>query len=205
MRVLVAIALLASTRVASAELPWTVDVGVRGAGSIAVGDDPMQRSGAVPSMTIRAQRSLGAAFIGANLAAGFRVYVGQHEASLSVGVAHELRSGRCVRVDFARDVDADPECDASIELLGGIDAGVGILHYDAPPELSSSSNAVLYWGPLARARVALRAMWPMPTGKQLGFTIGAGVATVSARYTSTATGTGVRLEPELDIAGVIGF
>lgn len=204
MRVLVALA-VATSRVASAEPPWTVDVGIRGAASIAVADDPVDRSGAVPSLTIRAQRTLGPFFVGANLAAGFPVYVGQHEASLSLGLARTLRESRCTRTDFDPGADVEQDCDARLALLGGIDAGVAFLYYDAPPELSASSDAVLYWGPLARARAAFRATWPTPNGKELGVMIGAGVAVVSARYMSTASGTGVRLEPEVDIAGVIVF
>jgi hypothetical protein len=165
----------------------------------------MSRSGAVPSLTIRAERTVGPIFLGANLAAGFPAYVGQHEASFSLGIARLLRSGGCLRADFAEDANASADCDARLALLGGIDAGIAILHYDAPPELSADSDAVLYWGPLVRGRVAFRATWPTPSGKEIGVTVGGGVAVVSARYITTASGDGVRLEPELDIAGIIGF
>ena len=201
MRMACLLVLVATTRIASADAPWAVDLGLRGTGSIAVDDAPMSRSGAAPSIVARIQRTLGPVFVGANLAAGLPAYVGEHEASLSAGLAHTVRDGRCIR-----DLDDDSEqCDARLVVMGGVDAGVALFFYDAPPELSASSDAVFYWGPLARARAAFRATWPTPNGQQLGVTIGVGVAAVSARYMTTATGTGVRIEPSVDIAGVIGF
>jgi hypothetical protein len=193
-RAIIVLAVMFSTQFASAE-SWNIDLGFRGAGTIAVGDTPMSRSGAVPSLTVRAQRSFGTIFVGANLAAGFPVYVGQHEASLSIGVARVVRDRHCV----------EDRCDARLTVLGGVDAGITILHYDAPPDLPASSDALLYWGPLARARAAFRATWPTPSGKEIGITVGAGLAAVSARYMSTASGDGLRVEPELDVAGVVGF
>jgi hypothetical protein len=182
-------------------LPWSIELGVRGAASFAVDENPMSRTGAVPSMVIRVQRDVGPVYIGANLAGGLPAYLGQHEASLSLGLSHAVRDGRCIRADL----DADEQCDARLVLLGGIDAGITLFHFDAPPELSSDSDALLYWGPLGRARVAFRATWTTPTGKEIGVTVGAGVAAVWARYMTTATGSGVRVEPELDMACTIGF
>jgi hypothetical protein len=206
MRALVALAVLPAATAHAESLPWHVDVGLRGAATLAVGDEAMSRSGVVPSLTIRAQRTLGAVYVGANLAAGFPVYAGQHEASLSIGVVRTLRAGHCRR--GALDPDGsfgDLDCDAQLDLLAGVDAGVALLHFDAPPELSSTDDALLYWGPLGRARAAVRATWATPTGKQLGVTAGVNFAVTSAHYMTTATGTGVRLEPSLDVAGVIGF
>ncbi len=201
MRIAYVLVLVASTRIASADAPWAVDVGVRGIGSIAVDDAAMSRSGAAPSIVARIQRTLGPVFIGANLAAGLPAYLGEHEASVAIGLAHTLREGRCIR-----DLDSDNEqCDARLVLLGGVDAGVALFFYDAPPELSASSDAVFYWGPLARARAAFRATWPTPNGQQIGVTVGVGVAAVSARYMTTASGSGVRIEPGVDVAGVIAF
>ncbi len=109
--------------------------------------------------------------------------------------------GRCMRAAL----DADVHCDARVVLLGGIDTGVALVAYDAPPELSSTDDALLYWGPLGRARVAVRASWPTPSGNELGVTVGAGLAITSAHYMTTASGTGLRLEPELDVSAAIGF
>jgi hypothetical protein len=208
MRALVALAVLPVAAHAES-LPWHVDVGIRGAATLAVGDEAMSRSGVVPSLTIRAQRTLGPVYVGANLAAGFPVYAGQHEVSLSVGVARTLRAGHCRRgaldPDSGDGTFGDLDCDAQIDLLGGVDAGITLLHFDAPPELSATDDALLYWGPLGRARAAVRATWATPTGKQLGVTAGVNFAVTSAHYMTTATGTGVRLEPSLDVAGVIGF
>ncbi|MFN0252927.1 MAG: hypothetical protein ACKV2T_38995 [Kofleriaceae bacterium] len=209
MRVLVALAVLPVATAHADTLPWHVELGLRGTASLAVGDEAVSRSGVVPSLTIRTQRSFGGLFVGANLAAGLPAYAGQHEASLSVGHAWTLREGDCRRGPLDPDSDdgtfGDLDCDAQVDFLGGVDAGVVLLHFDAPPELSATDDALLYWGPLARARAAVRATWSTPAGKQLGVTAGLNLAVTSAHYMTTATGTGLRLEPSLDVAAAIGF
>jgi hypothetical protein len=196
MRALVVLVLVASTRIAVADRAF--ELGIRGAGSLSIDEG---RNGVAPSVFLRAQRRLGVAYLGINVVGGLPAYFSQLEASIAAGFVHTIREGRCVRADL----DADEQCDARLLFLGGIDAGIAMFYFDAPPEMSSTSDGLVYWGPLVRARGAFRATWPTPSGKQLGFTIGAGVAFARAYYLSDATGDDVRIEPEIDIAGVIVY
>jgi hypothetical protein len=105
MRAAALLVLVASTRVATADaLPWAVDVGLRGTGSIAVAEEP----------------------------------------------------------------DADEQCDARFVLSGGIDAGIALFHFDAPPELSASSDALLYWGPSRALAPHSARRGPHRTGSRSG-------------------------------------
>lgn len=180
---------------------WSVEVDLRGTGSVAIGAGAISRAGAVPSLGVRTRRAFDRVHVGANLAAGFPAWYGQHELSLTAELVHTVREARCSRSTL----EAAVECDARLDLSGGIDGGIAMLYFDAPPELSSSSNAVVYWGPLGRARVALRATWPMANETEIGVSIGGGLALASAHYTDPTPARGVRLEPTLEIGGVVGF
>jgi hypothetical protein len=94
----------------------------------------------------------------------------------------------------------EPRCrGARIALSAGADLGIGMLFFDAPPETAPSSDALLYAGPRGRLRTRLSILYPTPNGKLIGWAIGAGVAATRAHYMSTAEGTGLRIEPSLEI------
>lgn len=184
------VALAAAATPASADdSTWRLDLGVRGAGSVELDSAPsMDRGGVVPTVSIRAQRRFGSVLVGGYLGAGMPAWYGQHELSGSIDFERVLR---------APDEETDT---ARLSLTAGLDAGVAMLFYDAPPELSASSDALMYWGPLARARLQLHALWPTPIGKLVGVVVGVGVAASRSHYISTASGTGVRLEPGVEVA-----
>lgn len=165
--------------------PWRIDAGLRGTSTLAVGDEPNAREGIVPSVTVRVARRLRSApstHLGVAVAAGAPAYYGRHE--LAVMVDRELVLGEVPRVSLSL----------------GVDAGVGMTFADAPPELPATSDALLYWGGFVRALAALRIEWETPNGKLVGVAIGGGAGASEARYLTTATGRGLRVEPILDVA-----
>src|SRR5690349_21031040 len=137
---MVAVGLAASSAAADS---WRIDTSLRAAGSVELDDGaPRDRSAVVPSLAIRAERKLGhRVYVGGFLAAGMPAYFGQHELAVSADVEQVLREQPCVELDA---------CDARISLTFGGDLGVAMVLYDAPPETPASSDALLYWGPLAR-------------------------------------------------------
>jgi len=174
---------------------WLVDLSMRGAGSVELeADAPMNRRAVVPSMAVRLERRLGPLHVGGVIGAGLPAYYGQHELALAADVERVVRDRRCGAWS-----DDDPCTAARVVLAAGIDLGLGLLFYDAPPETASGSDAVLYWGPLGRARAQLRVLWPTPNGKELGVVVGVDLSVSSSHYMSTATGTGTRLEPGLEL------
>ncbi len=166
---------------ARAEPSWRVDLTARGIGSVELDSGAMQpRDGLVPALGVRAMRRVGAVQLGGTIGGGFPAYYGKSDAALSIDYMHAIRGER-------------------VQLATGFDAGVGLLYFDAPPETPAGSNALIYWGPLARARVQLHVLDVLPNGRAIGLVAGANVAITSARYMSPGDGTGLRLEPELEI------
>jgi len=172
---------------------WRLDLGVRGAGTVELATASPDRVGVVPSVGVRVEHRLGPVFVGGAIAAGFPAYFGQHEAAASVDREHVLRSPTCDRVAAIGD------CPARISIDAGIDAGMAMLFYDAPPELPAASDGLLYWGPFARARIQLRATWATPNDRAVGIVVGLGLAASRAHYMSTDGGTGVRAEPSIEL------
>jgi hypothetical protein len=172
-----------------ADPAWQLDLSARTAASLASSSAPNDRVGIAPAILVRATHRLGPLHVGGTLGAGFPAYYGQHEASLALQYEHAL--GRC----------ADP----CRRIITGADLGIAMLFHDAPPESSASSEALLYYGPLARARVELRTTWETPTGKQIGFTIGLALGATRATYMTTTEGTSMRLEPSATIGLALGL
>lgn len=86
-----------------------------------------------------------------------------------------------------------------ISIGAGVDAGIAMYYFDAPPMMEGPSNALMYWGPLGRARLQFRTLAPQRFG-DLGVVVGIGTAFSSAHYMSTETGgTGTRIEPSFEV------
>ena len=178
-----AIALLLVPFTAAAEPRWRLDLSARGIASVELDDSASQtREGIVPAFGVRALRRVGAFELGGMISAGVPAYYGKTEAALSLD-HEEVISDGSTRVTFAT----------------GVDAGVGLLYFDAPPETPAMSDALIYWGPLARARLQLHVLDVLPNRRAVGLVVGANAAITSARYMSPSSGAGLRLEPELEV------
>lgn len=180
---------------------WRLDVSARGIGSVELAPSAEHmREGLVPALSVRALRRLGALQLGGTLGAGFPAWYGKAEASISLDLERVLASPRCELVRESADDLGRQECSgARWSLVSGFDTGVGLFYFDAPPETSPSSNALIYWGPLVRARLQLHVVDVLANARGVGLVVGANAGVTSARYTSTASGAGVRLEPELEL------
>lgn len=175
------IPILVPTIPAQAEPTWRLDLSARGVASIELESGAMQpRAGLVPALGIRALRRIGSVQLGGTIGGGFPAYYGKADAALSIDYVVALGGER-------------------LQLATGLDAGVGLLYAGAPPETSASSNALIYWGPLARARVQLHVLDILPNGRAVGLVAGVNAAITSAHYMSTADDTGLRLEPEVEV------
>jgi len=162
---------------AGADPRWRLDLSGRGIGSVELsGSADQMRDGFVPAIGVRALRRVGSLQLGGSIGAGFPAWYGKAEAVLSVD--HER-------------VLAEQHRGARWSVSAGLDGGVGLLYAGAPPETSASSNALMYWGPLVRARFQLHVLDVLPSSRAIGLVVGANAAFTAARYMSTATGTGV--------------
>ena len=164
---------------ATADPSWRIDLSARGIGSVELGDANHPRDGVVPAFGVRALRRVGPVHVGGSIGGGLPAWYGKADAALSID--HETVRGR------------------RWALTTGLDAGVGLFYFDAPPETPPSSDALIYWGPLVRARLQLHVLTMLPSSRAIGVVVGANAAVTSARYMSPASGTGVRLEPELEV------
>lgn len=179
----IALVFVSAVPVAAAEPRWRLDLSARGIASVELDDSAAQtRDGVVPAFGVRALRRIGAFEVGGMFSAGIPAYYGKTEAALSLD-HEEVISDHGTRVSFAT----------------GVDAGVGLLYFDAPPETPAMSDALIYWGPVARARFQLHVLDVLPNRRAVGLVVGANAAVTSARYMSPASGTGMRLEPELEV------
>jgi hypothetical protein len=168
---------------ADADPTWRLDLSARGIASVELDNSAtMTRDGVVPAMSARVERRIGNLYVGGTFGGGMPAWYGKAEALGSIDCEHVLSDG-----------------DARWAFDAGMDAGVGLLYFDAPPETSPTDNALLYWGPLARARLQLHVMQVMPNARAVGLVVGASTAVTSARYMSPGSGTGLRLEPELEL------
>jgi len=185
---------------AAAESSWRVDASARGIASVEVEGATQMRRGVVPDLAVRAQRAYGNFLIGGTIGAGFPAFYGHHEASASIDLDHVLRRPFC---ELVPDDDASiptQHCDGLRWSVGaGIDSGVGMFYFDAPPETSSSSDALLYWGPFARVRLQVHALSVLSTGRAVGLVFGISLAVANARYMTTGTDVGIRLEPAAEL------
>lgn len=196
MRILLAIALFAGT--ARAER-WRFDVDGAGTASLGVDSDPpTHRRGVVPSLAIRAERRLGPVFFGGTLGAGLPAWYGRDELSGSADIERVLSDASCELIRVDREDLGHEECTGSRIALGiGLDAGLGVFYYDAPPMQEGPPKGLLYAGPLVRARVELHTLDVDPSGRMVGVVIGAGLAAVAATYDPGRRGS--RLEPSLAV------
>ena len=200
---------IASPRAAGAEPRWRLDLSARGIASFELGNTRMTdvtstedlaraRDGLVPAVGVRFERRIGRDegadhggwLVGGAMSAGVPAYYGKTEAVLSVD-----------REVVIADGSKRPGGDGGTRWLvaAGVDAGVGLLYFDAPPETPAHDDALIYWGPLARARVQLHVLDVLLTTRAVGLVVGANAAVTSARYMSPSAGTGLRLEPELEV------
>jgi hypothetical protein len=185
---------------ATADPDWRLDLSGRGVGSVELTGTEQMREGFVPAASMRALRRVGALDVGGTITAGFPAFYGRAEAAFSVDHEHVLARPTCVHVSDGSDAIGHEVCrGARWSIAGGLDAGVGLLYAGAPPETPASSDALIYWGPVARARLQLHVLDVLPSSRAVGLVVGANAAITSARYTSTASGTGVRFEPELEV------
>lgn len=196
---LAALALLLLPLTAHAEPRWRLDLSARGIASLELDSSATQmRDGIVPAASVRALRRYGSVQIGGTISAGFPAWYGRTEASLSID--HELALAEPTCELVANETVGEQRCHgARWSIDTGFDAGVGLLYFDAPPETPSNGNALVYWGPLARARLQLHVLDVLPTTRAVGLVVGANAALSSARYMSPGSGSGVRFEPELEL------
>ena len=196
---LVPIALVSIGSIANASPTWRLDLSARGIGSVELDSSAtMTRGGLVPAMSVRAERRAGPLHIGGTLGAGFPAWYGKTDAALSLDYEAALADRTCTMIP--NDDIGEQRCTGARWLIdAGVDAGIGLLYFDAPPETPSSGNALVYWGPLARARVQLHVLDVLPSTRAVGLVVGANAAVTSARYMSPGSGTGLRLEPELEV------
>jgi hypothetical protein len=200
---LVAVVMAASNLVmscpAAADPNWRVDLSARGIGSVELDDRAAHRRGAlVPALAVRALRDVGAVQLGASLGAGWPAWYGKADAALAIDHERVLAVPHCELV--ADEGIGHEACrGARWSIAVGLDAGVGLFYYDAPPETPPSSDALLYWGPLARARLQLHVVDVLQARRAIGLVVACNAAITTARYMSTASGTGVRFEPELEV------
>lgn len=202
LRGLVPILLFASAQ-ASADPRWRIDGALLATGSLELDTASMQaRTGVVPSLDARVMRRVGRFHLGGVIGGGFPAFYGRADAALSADIDRELSRPSCEIVrSEPGDLVGSERCTGAHWLVSaGLDAGLGMYYFDAPPETASSSDALLYWGPLVRARVQLHALDVLDNGHAVGVVFGAHAALRSAHYMSTASGTGTRLEPGLDVA-----
>jgi hypothetical protein len=194
-------------RSAFAEPRWRLDLSARGIASFELGNTQMTdvttRDGFVPAVGARFERRIGRGdadeprrvgwLVGGAMSAGFPAYYGKTEAVLSID--REL----VVIADDSRTRNDGSAGGTRWLVAAGVDAGVGLLYFDAPPETPSMDDALVYWGPLARARLQLHVLDVLPNTRAVGLVVGANAAITSARYMSPSSGTGLRLEPELEL------
>ena len=169
--------------VGHADPSWRLDVSARGIGSIEIDNTAvMTRDAIVPALGIRAEKRFGSVMVGGTVGAGFPAWYGKTDAALSIDHERVLSDG-----------------DVRWSIAIGLDAGIGVYYFNAPPETEASDNALIYWGPLARARVQLHVLDVLPNTRALGLVVGANAGVTSARYTSPAAGAALRFEPELEV------
>jgi hypothetical protein len=177
---------------------WRIDLSARGVASVELGDSTQMRDAIVPAVGARFEHRAGPVYLGGAFTAGMPAWYGKTEAALSIDHEHVLAKPTCELV--ANDFIGEQQCHGarwSIDV--GADAGVGLLYFDAPPETSSTGDSLIYWGPLGRVRLQLHVLDMLASSRAVGVVIGANVAITSARYMSPGSGTGVRLEPELEL------
>jgi hypothetical protein len=184
---------------ASADPGWRIDVSARGVASVELDSGAMQmREAVVPAFGARFEHRVGAFYLGGGFTAGFPGWYGRTEAALSVDHERVLAKPTCEVV--SNDWIGEQHCHgARWSLAIGADAGVGLLYFDAPPETPAISDAVIYWGPLARARVQLHVLDLVAGARAVGLVLGVNLAVTSARYMSPSAGNGIRLEPEIEL------
>ena len=184
---------------ARADPNWRLDLSARGVGSVELDRTAtMTRDGLVPAMTVRAERRAGTLQIGGTFSAGFPAWYGKTDAALSLDYEVPLADRTCTILPND-DIGAQHCSGARWAIAAGVDAGVGLLYFDAPPETSSNGDALIYWGPLARVRLQLHVLDVLPSSRAVGLVVGANAAVTSARYMSPGSGSGIRLEPELEL------
>jgi hypothetical protein len=178
---------------------WRIDLSARGVGSVELDSGSAQmREAIVPAVGARIERRVGPIYLGGAFSAGFPAWYGKTEAALSIDHELVLADPRCEVVPG--DFIGEQRCHgARWSIDAGVDAGVGLLYFDAPPETAAASDALIYWGPAARGRLQLHVLDVFPRSRAVGLVVGANVAITSARYMSPGSGTGVRLEPELEL------
>jgi hypothetical protein len=201
MRAVLIACVTVATATANAEPSWNIDLAARGNGSFELSNGaPRDRVGLVPNLVIRAERRIGPLFVGGTIGVGFPAWYGEHEAELSIDVEHVISEPRCMLAHDGNRLGSETCRGLGISISAGADAGIGLYYYDAPPMMEAPTDALMYWGALARARVQLHVLNVHSFGRPLGLVIGAGAAVSSARYLSTPTpGTGVRCEPSVEI------
>lgn len=196
---LLPLALILAPATAASDPGWRIDVSARGIASVELGDSstPM-RDVVVPTVGARIERRVGSLYIGGSFGAGLPAWYGKTEATLSIDHEHVVSKPTCELVP--NDFIGEQQCHGarwSIDV--GADAGIGLLYFKAPPETPAMSDALIYWGPLARARLQLHVMDLLAGSRAVGVVAGANLAITSARYMSPDVGTSLRLEPELEL------
>ncbi len=204
MRALAVFAVLAVLAVGRADAdlnPWSVDVGYRGVGSFATAghDAPSTYAQALVS---RIENTTGRWFVGAVLAFPLPGAVGQSECSIAGGIHHVLRQGLCSRGDSTQLF-----CGNSLVMDYALEAGVASL-LDLGAAMHDTD--LEYYGPVIRPRVTARMLWPTRGGNQVGLVATAGLASVFGitgiqSMTDEPGHTTFRLEPSLEVSGVIRF
>ena len=173
---------------------WRIDLAARGITSFELADSMHTRDGVVPALGGRVLRRVGRLLLGGSFGAGMPAWYGKAELAASVDIEQVLAQPSCTLITAGPDDIGRRECRGyrwSIDT--GLDAGIGLFYFDAPPMLEAPGDELLYWGPLARARVQLHVLSPLASGRALGFVAGIAAAVTSAHYMSTQD-TGVRVD-----------
>ena len=200
---LIAVATLIAPMASAAEPAWRAEFPLRAVGSIELdAAAPHQRDAIVPAFALRIGRRIARGiYLGGTFGGGLPAWYGKTELAASADAEHVLAEPRCEVVsEGAHDLGHRVCRGARWTVSAGLDAGLGLYYADAPPLTPPSSDALIYAGPLVRARVQLHILDVLANGRAIGVAFGASVAATSAHYMSTADGHGRRLEPELEVA-----
>ncbi len=163
---------------------WRVDIVARGVASVATttvtgGAPGAMRSGLAPALALRVEHRFGPLDIGGTLAAAIPAWAGQLDAAVSVDHAHAVTR--------------------RWSLVVGGDAGASVYYYDAGVGDSAPADVLRYWGPFARVRAQLQAMWTQPNGRAIGVVTGPTLAVTWAHAFIGEDTYGARLEPGLEL------
>src|SRR5262245_14700968 len=162
---------------------------------------PRHNGAIVPGVWTRWVHRTGAVLVGGMVGTSWPAANGHVEGALSLDHERVLREPVCLAgEDIPGGIPLHTCRGLRWSVVLGADLGMSALWADAPEHPEPGDPAAVLWGPSARAHVQLHVLAPRWAKPWPGVAVGASLGAVRAHYEDTASGTGLRVEPGLDIA-----